>query len=80
MRAVAIARVAEPSGSLEDVREWGLDREDLAFGATVPHAGDRLSLEREFVTDDGSDVVRHEPLGEQLRIGQRAPHFLRRVG
>ena len=26
---MAIARVAEPSGSLEDVREWGLDREDL---------------------------------------------------
>src|SRR5262245_29531697 len=27
--AVAIARVAEPSGSLQDVKEWGLDREDL---------------------------------------------------
>jgi TPP-dependent pyruvate/acetoin dehydrogenase alpha subunit len=27
--AVAIARVAEPSGSLQEVREWGLDREDL---------------------------------------------------
>ena len=26
---MAIARVAEPSGSLQDVREWGLDREDL---------------------------------------------------
>jgi TPP-dependent pyruvate/acetoin dehydrogenase alpha subunit len=26
---VAIARVAEPSGSLQEVREWGLDREDL---------------------------------------------------
>jgi TPP-dependent pyruvate/acetoin dehydrogenase alpha subunit len=26
---VAIARVAEPSGSLQDVKEWGLDREDL---------------------------------------------------
>jgi len=26
---VAIARVAEPSGSLQDMREWGLDREDL---------------------------------------------------
>jgi len=29
MRAVATARVAEPTGSLEDVRESGLDREDL---------------------------------------------------
>ena len=28
-RAVAIARVAEPSGSLQEVKEWGLDREDL---------------------------------------------------
>src|SRR5882762_2347228 len=27
--AVAIARVAEPSGSLQDVKEQGLDREDL---------------------------------------------------
>src|SRR3954465_9195818 len=27
--AVAIARVAEPSGSLQEVKEWGLDREDL---------------------------------------------------
>src|SRR5436305_11305687 len=27
--AVAISRVAEPSGSLQDVKEWGLDREDL---------------------------------------------------
>src|SRR5690242_6262311 len=27
--AVAIARVAEPSGSLQEVRDWGLDREDL---------------------------------------------------
>src|SRR6185295_194395 len=27
--AVAIARVAEPSGSLQEVLEWGLDREDL---------------------------------------------------
>src|SRR2546421_12410163 len=27
--AVATARVAEPSGSLQDVKEWGLDREDL---------------------------------------------------
>jgi len=26
---LAIARVAEPSGSLQDVKEWGLDREDL---------------------------------------------------
>jgi TPP-dependent pyruvate/acetoin dehydrogenase alpha subunit len=26
---VAIARVAEPSGSLQEVKEWGLDREDL---------------------------------------------------
>ena len=26
---MAIARVAEPSGSLQDVKEWGLDREDL---------------------------------------------------
>jgi TPP-dependent pyruvate/acetoin dehydrogenase alpha subunit len=26
---VAIARVAEPSGSLKEVKEWGLDREDL---------------------------------------------------
>ena len=26
---MAIARVAEPSGSLEQVKEWGLDREDL---------------------------------------------------
>jgi TPP-dependent pyruvate/acetoin dehydrogenase alpha subunit len=26
---VATARVAEPSGSLQDVKEWGLDREDL---------------------------------------------------
>src|SRR5216684_716475 len=26
---MAIARVAEPSGSLQQVREWGLDREDL---------------------------------------------------
>ena len=26
---MAIARVAEPSGSLQEVREWGLDREDL---------------------------------------------------
>jgi TPP-dependent pyruvate/acetoin dehydrogenase alpha subunit len=26
---MAIARVAEPSGSLADVKEWGLDREDL---------------------------------------------------
>jgi TPP-dependent pyruvate/acetoin dehydrogenase alpha subunit len=26
---VAIARVAEPGGSLQEVREWGLDREDL---------------------------------------------------
>jgi len=26
---VAIARVAEPTGSLQEVREWGLDREDL---------------------------------------------------
>jgi pyruvate dehydrogenase E1 component alpha subunit len=29
MRAVAIARVAEPSGSLQEAKEWGLDREDL---------------------------------------------------
>jgi len=29
MPSVAIARVAEPSGSLQEVREWGLDREDL---------------------------------------------------
>ena len=29
MRAVATARVAEPTGSLEEVRESGLDREDL---------------------------------------------------
>jgi TPP-dependent pyruvate/acetoin dehydrogenase alpha subunit len=29
MLAVAIARVAEPSGSLQEVKEWGLDREDL---------------------------------------------------
>ena len=27
--AVAIAREAEPSGSLQEVKEWGLDREDL---------------------------------------------------
>src|SRR3954462_12298560 len=27
--AMAIARVAEPSGSLQDAKEWGLDREDL---------------------------------------------------
>ncbi|HUZ81769.1 MAG TPA: thiamine pyrophosphate-dependent dehydrogenase E1 component subunit alpha [Gaiellaceae bacterium] len=26
---MAIARVAEPSGSLQEVKEWGLDREDL---------------------------------------------------
>ena len=26
---MAISRVAEPSGSLQDVKEWGLDREDL---------------------------------------------------
>src|SRR4051812_29898063 len=26
---MAIARVAEPSGSLQDAKEWGLDREDL---------------------------------------------------
>jgi len=26
---VAIARVAEPSGSLQEAKEWGLDREDL---------------------------------------------------
>src|SRR6195256_6143320 len=28
-RAVATARVAEPTGSLQDVKEQGLDREDL---------------------------------------------------
>jgi TPP-dependent pyruvate/acetoin dehydrogenase alpha subunit len=26
---LAVARVAEPSGSLDEVRDWGLDREDL---------------------------------------------------
>src|SRR2546425_12791496 len=26
---MAITRVAEPSGSLQEVKEWGLDREDL---------------------------------------------------
>src|SRR4051795_1522955 len=26
---MAIARVAEPSGSLQQAKEWGLDREDL---------------------------------------------------
>src|SRR6201995_1727010 len=26
---MAIARVAEPGGSLQEVKEWGLDREDL---------------------------------------------------
>jgi pyruvate dehydrogenase E1 component alpha subunit len=29
MRSMATARVAEPSGSLQEVKEWGLDREDL---------------------------------------------------
>ena len=26
---MSIARVAEPSGSLQEAKEWGLDREDL---------------------------------------------------
>jgi pyruvate dehydrogenase E1 component alpha subunit len=29
MRRVAVTRVAEPSGSLQEAKEWGLDREDL---------------------------------------------------
>ena len=37
---MAIARVAEPSGSLQDVKEWGLAREDL---------GDTMAIRRQHL-------------------------------
>jgi len=44
---VAIARVAEPSGSLQEVKEWGLDREDL------------LQIYRNMVTTRGVEERGH---------------------
>ena len=41
------ARLAEPSGSLQEVKEWGLDREDL------------LSIYRNMVTTRGVEERGH---------------------
>jgi pyruvate dehydrogenase E1 component alpha subunit len=46
---MATARVAEPSGSLQEVKEWGLDREDL------------LGIYRNMVTTRGVEERGHIP-------------------
>ena len=44
---MATARVAEPSGSLQEVKEWGLDREDL------------LGIYRDMITTRGVEERGH---------------------
>src|SRR5580692_11406843 len=51
----------------------GLDGEHLAIEHAAPFAA-----ELETVTDLGLEIVLHQPLLDQMRLGQRAPEFFQR--
>src|SRR5689334_5798160 len=58
-------------------RSIGVDFEDFAVDDDL-HVWLRLALELEAVADLWSEIVLHEPLLEQMRLGERAPELFRR--